>query len=138
MCNDGLSAEASVLVGSILSEGGVPPLRVLHFYNNMSGSEGAAAVRDIVKQCPLLEDFRYSATRPGAAGCLAIAEVPYFTAQIILFIISFLFKAIDSLTTLRRVDVADLNFSINGSVPLAEALKKQVCPNLSCFSPDKF
>lgn len=75
MCNDGLSAEAMVLVASILSEGGCPPLRVLHFYNNMSGSDGAKAALEIVKQCPLLENFRYSGTRPGAAGCIAIAEV---------------------------------------------------------------
>lgn len=75
MCNDGLSAEAMVLIASILSEGGCPPLRVLHFYNNMSGSDGAKAALEIVKQCPLLENFRYSGTRPGAAGCIAIAEV---------------------------------------------------------------
>jgi Ran GTPase-activating protein 1 len=75
MCNDGLSAEASVLVASILLDNGCPPLTELHFYNNMSGSDGAVAVRDIVKSCPHLESFRFSATRPGPAGCLAIAEV---------------------------------------------------------------
>ena len=75
MCNDGLSAEALVLLAGILLEGGCPPLDTLHFYNNMSGSGGAAAVRDIVRHCPDLESFRYSATRPGPEGCVAIAEV---------------------------------------------------------------
>eukprot|EP01036_Dinobryon_divergens_P024484 gene24484-32935_t len=125
MCNDGLSAEAMVLIASILSEGGCPPLRVLHFYNNMSGSDGAKAALEIVKQCPLLENFRYSGTRPGAAGCIAIAE------------------AIHSVTKLKRIDVADDNFGKAASLKLAEALIKQ--PELeylnlrdNAFSSDGF
>ena len=40
-CNNGLSAEACELIRSILMEGnGCPALKVLHFYNNMSGDGG--------------------------------------------------------------------------------------------------
>ena len=52
-----------------------PPLQVLHFYNNMSGDGGAKAVAGIVKACPQLHDFRFSATRSTPVGCEAIAEV---------------------------------------------------------------
>ncbi len=75
MCNNGLSAEACVLVSQILLEDGCPPLKLLHFYNNMSGSAGGVAVSGIVRECSDLEDFRFSATRSGPEGCLAIAEV---------------------------------------------------------------
>lgn len=75
MCNNGLSAEACLLVCQILLEGECPPLTLLHFYNNMSGSGGATAVGDIVRACPNLEDFRFSATRSSAEGCLSIAKV---------------------------------------------------------------
>ena len=76
MCNDGLSAEACVLMSDILTNSGTcKSLKVLHFYNNMSGSGGAAAVAEIVKSCPLLEDFRFSATRSMTDGCLTLAQV---------------------------------------------------------------
>lgn len=75
MCNNGLSAEACALVCEILLEGGCPPLTLLHFYNNMSGSAGASAVSNIIKACPNLHDLRFSATRSGNEGCLSIAEV---------------------------------------------------------------
>ena len=75
MCNNGLSAEACALVCHILLEDGCPPLKLLHFYNNMSGSAGAIAVSNIIKACPELQDLRFSATRSGPEGCLSIAEV---------------------------------------------------------------
>ncbi len=78
MCNNGLSAEACELVSHILLDGGCPPLEVLHFYNNMSGNGGAIAVSSLVRACSKLEDFRFSATRSGPEGCLAIAEVRIF------------------------------------------------------------
>ena len=54
-----------------------PPLQVLHFYNNMSGEGGAKAIAGIIKACPQLHDFRFSATRSNPAGCEAIAEVMF-------------------------------------------------------------
>jgi Ran GTPase-activating protein 1 len=74
LCNNGLSAEACLTVADILLEGGCPPLTVLHFYNNMSGSNGASAISKVVQSALLLQDFRFSATRSGNEGCLAIAQ----------------------------------------------------------------
>lgn len=46
-CNNGLSADACVLVKELLLEGGCPLLTALHFYNNMSGDGGAVAIAGI-------------------------------------------------------------------------------------------
>lgn len=108
MCNDGLSAEACRLVADILLENGCPPLQLLNFYNNMSGSAGAIAVGDIVRACPDLKNFRFSATRSGAEGCLAIAQ------------------ALASVTSLRVVDLSDNNFGDEAAESLAESLKLQI------------
>ena len=71
-----MSAEASELITEIVLEGGCPPLELLHFYNNMSGSAGAIASSRLVSAAAdHLTDFRYSATRSGSEGCMAIAEV---------------------------------------------------------------
>jgi hypothetical protein len=43
-CNNGMSADACVLIKEILLEGGCPKLTALHFYNNMSGDGGAVAI----------------------------------------------------------------------------------------------
>ena len=77
LCNNGLSAEACALVADILLADGVPPLKLLHFYNNMSGSNGGTAVSKIVRAAVNLEDFRFSATRSGPEGCLSIAQVRF-------------------------------------------------------------
>jgi hypothetical protein len=58
-----------------------PALRLLHFYNNMSGDGGAKALSTIIRQISVsLEDLRFSATRAMTDGCQAIAtsllEVP--------------------------------------------------------------
>ena len=75
VCNNGLSAEAAELIGQLLQEDGVPPLKLLHFYNNMSGNGGAIAIANLVKLCPHIEDFRFSATRSMNEGCIAVAKV---------------------------------------------------------------
>ena len=59
-----------------------PALKLLHFYNNMSGDGGAKALSTIIEQIsPSLEDLRFSATRAMTDGCQAIAaaliEVPH-------------------------------------------------------------
>jgi hypothetical protein len=41
----------------------------------MSGSGGAIAISKLILHCPYLEDFRFSATRSAADGCLALAQV---------------------------------------------------------------
>lgn len=128
MCNNGLSAEACGLVCNILLEGGCPPLTLLHFYNNMSGSGGAVAVSDIVRACPQLEDFRFSATRSGPEGCLAIAKVSPFCLLVSLVDAAELCAAAQALSTLRnlkRLDLSDNNIGAEASAELAEGLQRQ-------------
>ena len=79
-CNNGLSAEASELITeTLLSSPALVndalPFTTLHFYNNMSGENGAKAFAKLVGKCPLLDNIRYSATRAGREGCSAVAEV---------------------------------------------------------------
>jgi Ran GTPase-activating protein 1 len=47
-CNNGLSADACVLVSELLLKDGCPELTTLHFYNNMSGDGGAVAIAGTV------------------------------------------------------------------------------------------
>lgn len=70
-----MSAEAAELLSEILVEGSCPPLTVLHYFNNMSGDGGGVAIAGLVRACPNLVDFRFSATRSKVGGCLAVAEV---------------------------------------------------------------
>jgi Ran GTPase-activating protein 1 len=106
LCNNGMSAEAAQLVADCLLRGGCPPLTLLHFYNNMSGNAGAAAIASIVSACPALTDFRFSATRASSAGCISIAS------------------AVGKLTALTRLDLSDNSFSAEAAVLLAAALTK--------------
>jgi Ran GTPase-activating protein 1 len=75
LCNVGLSKEACELVAEILTASVVPAFKTLHFYNNMSGSGGAAAIATVLRECHSLKDFRFSATRSSSDGCLALADV---------------------------------------------------------------
>jgi len=108
LCNNGLSAEACELVSTILHEGGCPQLKVLNFYNNMSGDGGAKAVSCIVKDCPQLTNFRFSATRSGASGCLSMSQ------------------ALASLTALTHLDLSDNTFDKTAAMALADALRNKV------------
>lgn len=82
-CNNGLSAEASELITNTLLASpalvnGALPFTTLHFYNNMSGENGAIASAKLIAMCPELDNVRYSATRAGRVGCAAIAKVFQF------------------------------------------------------------
>jgi Ran GTPase-activating protein 1 len=105
VCNDGLSAEASVTLHEILAKDGMPALKVFHFYNNMSGDGGAVAVADIVRACPLLVDFRFSATRAQRPGCLAVAQ------------------ALTTLSDLTSLDLGDCMFAGEAALLLGSSLK---------------
>lgn len=108
-CNNGLSAEASELISDLVLADGCPPLEVLHFYNNMSGSAGAiASARIVAAAASQLSDFRYSATRSGSEGCMAIAE------------------ALCSVRTLEHLDVSDNSFGDEVGETLASALGHQI------------
>ena len=82
-------------------------LRVLHFFNYMSGNGGAKAVATIVRASPLLEDLRFSSTRGGHDGGMELAA------------------AIGTLTTLRRLDLNDNTFGPEVGVALGRALERQ-------------
>ncbi len=75
VCNNGLSSEAVSLLSSILENNDTSLLRLLHFYNNMSGTEGAKHFSVLLKLHPNLEDVRFSATRAGPEGCVEVAKV---------------------------------------------------------------
>jgi Ran GTPase-activating protein 1 len=85
----------------------VARLRVLHFFNNMSGNDGAKAVARIVCASPLLEDLRFASTRGGHDGGMALAE------------------ALCTVSTLRRLDLSDNTFSEAVGVVLGRALSTQ-------------
>jgi len=109
VCNDGLSAEAAVTLHEILAKDGMPALSVFHFYNNMSGDGGAVAVADIVRACPLLVDFRFSATRSQRPGCLAVAQA----------------LAAHPSGVLRSLDLGDCMFGGEAATHLATAIANQ-------------
>jgi Ran GTPase-activating protein 1 len=116
-CNNGLSAEAVERLATILipAEGdGAPPIKLLHFYNNMSGNGGAIAMSQIVRACVHLQDFRFSATRSMAEGCGHIAE------------------AVDSLSTFHKLDLSDNNFGEASGAILARAVLHQ--PHLASLN----
>lgn len=64
-----------MLLSEILLDGSCPPLKLFHFYNNMSGDGGGKALSTLIKACVELEDLRFSATRCGNSGCMEIAKV---------------------------------------------------------------
>ena len=107
VCNDGLSAEAAETLHEILAKDGMPVLSVFHFYNNMSGDGGAVAVANIVRACPQLVDFRFSATRSQRPGCNAVAQ------------------ALTTLNSLTSLDLCDCMFAGEAAVHLSKALESQ-------------
>jgi Ran GTPase-activating protein 1 len=117
-CNNGLSAEASELITDILLQQNgygqdgsrsCPPLEILHFYNNMSGTVGAQSSSQIILAITnTLRDFRYSATRSGTEGCLPIAQ------------------ALCQTSNLTHLDVSDNSFGEEVLDALASAISRQV------------
>ena len=104
-----MAHESVELIASILLEGGTaPPLKLFHFYNNMAGDGGATALSTIATACPHITDFRFSATRAGMNGCLAIAE------------------SLSALTELVHLDLNDCNFSKQAGTTLCASLSKMV------------
>uniref|UniRef100_A0A7S2WAR9 Uncharacterized protein n=1 Tax=Mucochytrium quahogii TaxID=96639 RepID=A0A7S2WAR9_9STRA len=69
--NNGLSELSVRLLSDCLP---VARLKKLEFHNNMSGPGGAIAAAEIVKSCPVLEEFRMSSSRVNAEGGLALIK----------------------------------------------------------------
>lgn len=121
LCNNGLSAESCEMVRDVLLADGCPAIKLLHFYNNMSGNGGAEAVSTIVKALAgTLVDFRYSATRGSAAGCEALAQ------------------AIGTCASLTSIDLSDNTFGDSAAATLAESLKRQKGLRRLCLRDDAF
>ena len=116
ICNNGMAHESVELIASIILEGGkIPPLKLFHFYNNMAGDGGATALSTIVKECPHLYDFRFSATRAGTDGCLAIA------------------KSLAHVKDIVHLDLNDCNFSKLAGIALCESLSNMVIMHAFLF-----
>ena len=105
-CDNGLSARACELIAEHFAPAGCPPttLRTLHYFNNMSGSEGAIATATLVRASPRLTSFRWSSTRTmeegGAVLGAALAHCP----------------------SLTHLDLGDNTFKSDGALHLARSL----------------
>ena len=69
-----MSSAAAHQLKDVLTSKGVTSLESFHYFNNMSGDEGAKAIAEIVQKSPDLTDLRFSGTRAGRAGSLVFAE----------------------------------------------------------------
>ncbi|TDH65179.1 hypothetical protein CCR75_005903 [Bremia lactucae] len=109
-CNNGISAAAaSVIVEEVLLFRGPDTptkLETFHFYNNMSGDEGAVALAKVLPLAPLLKDLRFSATRAQREGSLTFAQ------------------ALASLQKLEKLDLSDNTFKAHGGKAIAAAVKR--------------
>ena len=72
-CNNGMSEAAARQLAALATSRGETSLETLHYFNNMSGDNGAVALAEIVAASPKLSDLRFSGTRAGRAGSLAFA-----------------------------------------------------------------
>ena len=120
--NDGLSAEAMNEIRDLLLFRGPDTSTVLdklHFWNNMSGDGGGAAIASVVLLSPELSDFRLSSTRCGSEGGAVLVQ------------------ALSTRSTLQHVDLSDNTFG-GGVAPLLRTLisnnLKLITLNLSDLS----
>lgn len=87
------------------NDDGSTGLELFHFYNNMSGDNGAKAISRIIANSKTLKDLRFSATRSGHEGCMHIAT------------------AIGTLSgCLKRLDLSDNTFGDAACEELARSL----------------
>ncbi|GAB9466267.1 Ran gtpase-activating protein 2 [Globisporangium polare] len=111
-CNNGISAAAAgVIAQEIILQNGseaVSTLEEFHFYNNMSGHDGAIAVANVLHRMPKLTAFRYASARAGLEASEALVR------NIELH-----------LRNLTSLDVSDCSFEDEGADQLAQAVGKQ-------------
>lgn len=103
-CNNGLSEHAGKLMTEIFLAKGPSNLKLLHVHNNMLGEGGAKNISPLVKQAPHLEDFRFSTTRVPQAGGAVLGA------------------ALGSATKLKRLNLSDNTYGIDGATALAGSL----------------
>lgn len=110
-CNNGISAAAAAVIANEVVLDGLQDentkLETFHFYNNMSGDQGAIELAKILPKSPMLTSLRFSATRAGRAGCSEFAS------------------ALTSLRNLVHLDLSDNTFGVEGSLKLAQVLQHQ-------------
>lgn len=123
LCNNGLSEYTMEEVADLLTkeiENGsciAEKLRLIHFFNNMSGNAGCESFAKIMAKCSdKLEDVRMSGTRARAEGSAHITSSLAALA------------ADDKLGNIQRLDLADNSFG-DCAEDLATTLKG--CPKLT-------
>lgn len=99
VCNNGMSAAAAAQLVSLVD---ASRLDTFHFYNNMSGDDGAVAIAELVRRAPCLTDLRFSGTRAQRAGSLAVT------------------RALNS--KLVKLDLVDNSLAVEGAQALADFL----------------
>ncbi|KAJ0401917.1 hypothetical protein P43SY_003534 [Pythium insidiosum] len=111
-CNNGISAAAAAVIANeiVLQNGAevVSPLEEFHFYNNMSGHDGALAVANVLHRCEKLRVFRYASARAGLEASEALAR-----------------SVATHLRHLTSLDLSDCSFEDSGAEALAEAVANQ-------------
>ena len=99
-----MSAEANEAIVELLLFRTPTNFKLLHFFNNMSGSGGAVALERLLLNSPTLEDFRLSSTRCGIEGGIALS------------------RGLASCSQLRKLDLCDNTFGVEGGIQLGKAL----------------
>lgn len=108
LCNNGLAADAGELITVSLLEMSPTALVKLHFHNNLLETAGSIALAPVVENSPKLADFRFSSLRLERKGAVRISRA--------------LQPRIAS--TLKRLNLSDNTFMLEGSKALAEALSE--------------
>lgn len=111
-CNNGISAAAAqVIAQEIVLQNGPQapsPLYEFHFYNNMSGHDGAVAIANVLPQCPSLTVFRFASARAGLEASEVLAR-----------------SVAQHLRLLASLDLSDCSFEDGGVDALADAVAQQ-------------
>jgi len=136
--NNGLSAEACRDIADIFLQGNSNSslnLKVLHFYNNMSGDGGGEHVARLVKQCPNLEDFRLASTRCLEKGGTALGKALGFCTKLKDLDLSdnafnlegakAVASSIQNMSKLRVLNLADLSLTCEGTIEVCRAIRGQ-------------
>ena len=142
-CNDGLSAEACESIRDLLlfrGENMPTSLTHLRFHNNMSGSGGAIAIADVVKNSPSLQLFELSSTRCGRDGGETLCSAFEFCPNIESINVGdntfgiesgkILAQVLKNKTKLKYLKVSDIGLEDEGMSALLLSLGTEKCTNL--------
>ncbi|KAM0053683.1 putative WPP domain, leucine-rich repeat domain superfamily, WPP domain superfamily [Helianthus debilis subsp. tardiflorus] len=137
--NTCISEEAAKAVVELIPS--TQKLKILHFYNHwisyegliVISYEGLIVISELLKKSPILEDFRYSATRVGSEGGIALSEALATCTGLKKLDLSVnklgvkagiaLSKTVSLLTNLTEIYLGYLRLGNEGSLALVNALK---------------